>query len=65
MGKLLGVTTSPDAWKEEGLVSFKVLHSLLNNICNKEVIPKDWKLGFLAKLSKKGDLFHSLFVRTG
>ena len=62
---MLVVTTSPEAWKEGGLVSFKVLHSLLNNIYDEEVIPKDWKLWLLAKLPKKGDLFQSLFVRTG
>ena len=62
---MLGMTTSPEAWKEGGLVSFKVRHSLLNNIYNEEVIPKDWKLWRLAKLPKKGDLFQSLFVRIG
>lgn len=53
---MLGVTTSPEAWKEERLVSFKALPSLPNNIYNEEVIPRDCKLGLLAKR----DLFHSL-----
>lgn len=46
----------PEAWKEGGLVSSKVLHSPLNKIWNEEVIPQDWKLGLLVKLLKKGDL---------
>ena len=43
----------PEAWKEGGLVSSKVLHSLLNKIWNEEVIPQDWKLGLLVKLPKR------------
>jgi len=44
------------AWKEGGLVSSKVLHSLLNKIWNEEIIPQDWKLGLLGRLPKKADL---------
>ena len=50
-----------EAWKEGGMVSAKVLHSLLNKIWNEEDIPQDWKLGLLVKLPKKGDLCN--FVR--
>ena len=46
----------PEAWKEGGLVSAKVLHSLLNKIWTVEDTPQDWKLGLLVKLPKKGDL---------
>ena len=46
----------PEAWKEGGLVSAKVLHSLLNKIWTAEDIPQDWKLGLLVKLPKKGGL---------
>ena len=35
----------PEAWKEGGMVSAKVLHSLLNKIWNEEDIPQDWKVG--------------------
>ena len=49
------------AWKKGGMVSAKVLHSLLNKIWNEEDIPQDRKLGPLVKLSKKGDLCN--FVR--
>ena len=46
----------PEAWKEGGLVSAKVLHSLLNKFWTAEDIPQDWKLGLLVKLPKKDDL---------
>ena len=46
----------PEAWKEGGMVSAKVLHSLLNKIWNEEDIPQDWKVGLLVKLPKKGYL---------
>ena len=46
----------PAAWKEGGLVSSKVLHSLLNKIWSEEVIPQDWKMILLVKLPRKGDL---------
>ena len=46
----------PEAWKEEGLVSAKVLHPLLNKIWSADDIPRDWKLDLLVKLPKKGDL---------
>ena len=46
----------PEALKERGLVSAKVLHSLLNKIWTAEDIPQDWRLGLLVKLPKKGDL---------
>ena len=46
----------PEAWKEGGLVSSRVLYSLLNKIWNEEVIPLDWKLGLLVKLPKKRGL---------
>ena len=45
----------PEAWKEGGMVSAKVLHALLNKIWNEEDIPQDWKVGPLVKLPKKGD----------
>ena len=43
----------PEAWKEGGMVSAKVLHSLLNKIWNEEDIPQDWKVGLLVKLPRK------------
>merc|ERR1711867_275901 len=46
----------PEAWKSGGVVSEKILYSLLNKIWEKEVIPEDWKKGILIKLPKKGDL---------
>ena len=46
----------PEAWKEGGMVSAKVLHSPLNKIWNEEDITQDWKLGVLVELPKKGDL---------
>ena len=46
----------PEAWKEGGTVSAKVLHALLIKIWNEEDIPQDWKVGLLVKLPKKGDL---------
>ena len=46
----------PEAWREGGMVSAKVLHSLLNKIWNEEDIPQDWKVGLLVKLPKKGEL---------
>ena len=46
----------PEAWKEGGMVSAKVLHSLLNKIWNEEDIPQDWKVGLLVKRPKKGGL---------
>ena len=55
-GKAAGCDNMPpDAWKEGGLVSATVLHSLLNNIWNEEDNPQEWKLGLLVKLPKKGD----------
>ena len=46
----------PEAWKEGGMVSTKVLHSPLNKIWNEEDIPQDWKVGLVVKLPKKRDL---------
>ena len=40
----------PEAWKEGGMVSAKVLHAFLNKIC------QDWKVGLLVNFPKKGDL---------
>ena len=47
----------PEAWKEGGMVSVKVLHAFLNKIWNEEDIPQDWKVGLLVKLPKKRDLY--------
>ena len=56
-GKVAGCDNiPPEAWKEGGLVSAKVLHSPLNKIWTVEDIPQDWKLGLLVKLPKKDDL---------
>ena len=46
----------PEALKEGGPCTVEALHSILNFVWEKEVIPDDWKRGLLVKLTKKGDL---------
>ena len=43
----------PEAWKEGGMVTAKVLHALLIKIWNEEDIPQDWRVGLLLNFPRK------------
>ncbi|XP_059175602.1 uncharacterized protein LOC131955489 [Physella acuta] len=46
----------PEALKADPAISADILHPLLKQIWEEDIIPSDWKLGYLIKLPKKGDL---------
>ncbi|XP_059161684.1 uncharacterized protein LOC131944848 [Physella acuta] len=43
----------PEALKADPAISADILHPLLKQIWEEEIIPSDWKLGYLIKLLKK------------
>ena len=46
----------PEVLKAEATVAAKILMDLFQEVWEKEEVPKDWKKGYIIKLSKKGDL---------
>ncbi|KAL6479464.1 hypothetical protein MHYP_G00128970 [Metynnis hypsauchen] len=46
----------PEALKADAKTTAEILHPLLQKIWEQEKVPADWKLGYLVKLPKKGDL---------
>lgn len=46
----------PEALKTDAATTAEMLHPLLAKIWEQEQVPADWKLGYLVKLPKKGDL---------
>jgi hypothetical protein len=46
----------PEALKQNPQQSADILQSLLNKIWEEEIVPEDWKNGYIVKLPKKGDL---------
>ena len=46
----------PEALKADPTVSAEMLQPLLQKIWEEELVPNDWKLGYMVKLPKKGDL---------
>ena len=46
----------PEALKADSKTTAAALHRLFTQIWEKEDIPKDWKMGHLVKIPKKGDL---------
>jgi hypothetical protein len=46
----------PEALKADAAATAEMLHPLLLKIWEQEQVPADWKLGYLVKLPKKGDL---------
>nr|KAG5701747.1 hypothetical protein BaRGS_004349 [Batillaria attramentaria] len=46
----------PEALKSDTTAAAEALHPLLHKIWEQEQVPSDWKLGYLVKLPKKGDL---------
>ena len=46
----------PEILKANPELTADILHNLLEEIWEKEIIPEDWKKGLLIKLPKKGDL---------
>ena len=46
----------PEALKADIQTSVDMLHPLLHKIWEQEIVPEDWKKGYLVKLPKKGDL---------
>ncbi|KAL6491468.1 hypothetical protein MHYP_G00018130 [Metynnis hypsauchen] len=46
----------PEALKADATTTAEILYPLLQKIWEQEKVPADWKLGYLVKLPKKGDL---------
>ena len=46
----------PEALKADPAMSAEMLQPLLQKIWEQEHVPADWRLGYLVKLPKKGDL---------
>ena len=46
----------PDVLKTNPEVTYTILKELFDNIWKTKEIPEDWSLGYIIKLSKKGDL---------
>ena len=56
-----GEAAGPDGIPAEALkldpaISADILHSLLNDIWNQELVPADWGKGLIVQLPKKGNL---------
>ena len=48
----------PEALKADVNSTAEMMHPLLSKIWQQEIIPKDWKEGYMVKLPKKGNLTH-------
>ena len=57
VGKAPGLGNIPsEALKADPATSAQMMQGLLQDIWEKEEIPKEWKTGHIVKLPKKGDL---------
>jgi hypothetical protein len=46
---------SADLIKTEGRTIRYEIHKLINSVCNKEILPEDWKGSVIAPIYRKGD----------